>query len=153
MADDKANNNVEIIKAENVEVIQKHPGGRPLLFNSPEEMQIKIDEYFKSCYREIIDPETKQITYENIRPLTITGLAVALNCDRRTLLNYENKDEFFPAIKQARQRIENYVEESLWKPKVAAGVIFNLKNNFGWVDKSEVETTIKIQDRLEDYFK
>lgn len=78
------------------------------------------------------------------KPYTISGLAYFLGTNRQTLLNYEQKDEFFDTIRAAKARIEMFVEESLWTPKIATGVMFNLKNNFGWVDKSELDQNSKV---------
>lgn len=101
--------------------------GRPLKFKSVKELQKKIDEYFAMCD-------------EKGKPYTVSGLAYYLDTSRRTLLDYEEKnDEFSHTIKRAKQRIEAFVEESLWTPKIANGVAFNLKNNFGWKDKTEQE--------------
>jgi hypothetical protein len=99
---------------------------RPLKFQSVEELQQKIDEYFEMCD-------------EKGKPYTISGLAYYLDTNRQTLLNYEGRDEFFDTITRAKARIEAFVEESLWQPKIATGVMFNLKNNFGWQDKQSLE--------------
>lgn len=139
---------------------EKRRPGRPLKFESAEELQQVIDNYFESCeeeiWTEIIDSDGKptgqwkpikdrngDIIKRQIRPLTITGLALHLNTDRKTLLNYEEKEEFFPTIKAAKTRIENYTEEILVTTKSAAGVIFNLKNNYGWQDKPDGDDRIK----------
>lgn len=72
------------------------------------------------------------------RPYTVTGLAVWLGTSRRTLLNYECREEFFHTIEAARQRIEAYAEERLFDPKVPThGVKFSLSNNHdGWTEKN-----------------
>ena len=58
------------------------PAGRPLKFESPEEMQKFIDIYFKECD-------------DNDEYYTITGLTLALGfCERKSLIDYEKKDEF-----------------------------------------------------------
>lgn len=98
--------------------------GRPKKYTEIDVMQQKIDEYFKKCD-------------ENNKPYTMSGLALALDMDRRSLLNYSKNDEFFPTIKKARNKVETYVEERLFYPN-ATGVIFNLKNNFNWEDKQEL---------------
>lgn len=116
------------------------PNGRPLLFKSAEELQIKIDKYFDSCYRTHIDDTGKE-DIVNIRPLTITGLAVSLECDRETLLNYGKQEEFFGTVRAAKLRIQNFAEENLFTNRNASGIIFNLKNNYGWVDKIETDNT------------
>ncbi|MGV8982143.1 terminase small subunit [Clostridium sp.] len=114
--------------------------GQPMKFKSVEELQLKIDEYFNSCYITDIDADGKPYKL-NIVPLTVSGLAISLDCDRRTLINYGNNDEYFPTIRRAKQKIENFAEVSLWQPKIATGIAFNLKNNFGWHDKTEVESS------------
>lgn len=120
--------------------------GRPPKFGTVEELQEKINAYFESCDNrttKIMNSKGKMIEVPDPRPYTITGLALALDTTRRTLLDYETiyGEEFSHTIKMAKQKIENFAEESLWQPKIATGVIFNLKNNYGWVDKTEVETS------------
>ena len=77
----------------------------------------------------------------NYKPLTITGLAIALGTYRETLMNYQEKDdEFFDTVKKAKQRIENAYEKRLIKYG-RSGDIFALKN-FNWTDKQEVEAKV-----------
>lgn len=111
----------------------KHAGGRPLKFETPETLQTLIDEYFVSC--------------ENTgKPYTVSGLSYWLDIDRKTLLNYSERDEFFHTIKRAKLRIETNQEERLIdKNTFTPGIIFNLKNNFDWIDETKVEETSIIQ--------
>jgi hypothetical protein len=92
-----------------------------------------VDEYFAHCEA-------------NDKPYTVSGLAMWLDVETETLRNYEKRDEYFATIKRAKQRIENQLEEGLFGNNVT-GLIFNLKNNFGWQDKSttthEGELSIK----------
>lgn len=119
--------------------IQKHPGGRPLLFKTEKELQDKIEEYFAYC-----DSKTKQMHSEKLgdmivpdpEPYTLSGLAVYLGVDRKTLLNYEVRDKFFLTIKMAKARVEADVERRMnHKDTFTPGLIFNVKNNFGWVEQ------------------
>jgi len=103
------------------------PGGRPMKFTDVVELQALIDAYFKG--RE-----------EMNKPFTITGLALALDTTRETLMDYEKKGEFSDTIKKAKARCENYVEEYLFEGKNQTGAIFALKN-YGWKDKSEYDHT------------
>lgn len=141
-----------------------HAGGRPLKFQSVEELQKKIDDYFYMC-----DPHTEDITeWVEARdsdgklkkdkyglnylvevnhkvktkqvPYTVTGLALALDTSRETLINYEEKEEFFDTIKKAKDKIQNYLELNLNSPS-PTGTIFNLKNNYNWKDKTETDVT------------
>lgn len=109
--------------------------GRPPVYKTPEEMQDAIDKYFES--KKIVENET--LTF---RP-TMSGLANSLGISTRSLINYKQKDEFLPTIKNARQKVEEALEDALYGTGVA-GVIFNLKNNFGWKDKQEIESNNKI---------
>ena len=110
-----------------------HPGGRPPLYNSAEEMDSLIEEYFNDPSVMFVNGDGQVI----FRP-TMAGLAYHLGMDRRSLLNYSKKEEFFPSIKRAKDRVEAALEANLYNNSVT-GTIFNLKNNFGWVDKTEQE--------------
>lgn len=101
--------------------------GRPPKWSTPEELQKDIDNYFEVC---------KQTG----EPLTITGLALALNTYRDVLMDYQNKDEFSNTVKRAKQIIENAYEKRLIE-NGRAGDIFALKN-FGWKDKQEIEAEV-----------
>lgn len=100
--------------------------GRPKAYTQVEIMQKKIDGYFEECYK-------------NNEPYTITGLCIALDICRDTLSEYMKKDEFSDTIKKAKLKVENYLEKHLITDSSTTGIIFNLKNNFGWSDKQQVE--------------
>lgn len=104
-----------------------NPVGRPLKFNSLEELQSQIDKYFDSNKKE---------------DWTITGLAVALTTSRKVLMEYEEKDEYSNTIKEAKQIIEAEYERRAWNGAPPAMSIFALKN-MGWRDKSESDITTK----------
>ena len=127
--------------------------GRPPMYNSAEEMQEKIDAYFEECKGEPIYNELGQpILDKNMqpivvgkRPLTITGLALALGfTSRQALLNYEAKEEFVDTITRAKAKVEQYAEERLYDKDGANGAKFSLANNFkGWREKREIEADVK----------
>jgi hypothetical protein len=82
-----------------------------------------------------------QITHQ--QAYTITGLAVFLDTSRRTLVDYEERDdEFSHTIKTAKNKIEEFWELQLLGAH-ATGPIFNLKNNYQWQDKTETDITTK----------
>lgn len=118
--------------------------GQPPAFNSPEELESKIAEYFAFCdarIQHVYSPKADAvIEVINPAPYTMSGLARACGVDRQTILNYAAKDEYFGTIKAARERVHEDVETRLME-KQATGAIFNLKNNFGWVDKTEQDQT------------
>lgn len=150
----------------------KNKGGRPLKFKSPEELKEKIQAYFDSCWdykRDMfgnrikdkdpkvdedmqLDTTEKQkrkdygYVMEQTKPYTLGSLAVFLDCSRDTLITYSNKDQFIDTIKAAQDIIYAYAEDSLFIGKNQSCTIFNLKNNYGWKDKTEVEHTGSITD-------
>jgi hypothetical protein len=111
-------------------------GGRPPIWETPDQLQAGIDLYFEVEAKVLVGYEDGEPIYA-LQP-TMSGLALSLGVDRKTITNYANKDEFFPAIKKARNMVENALERHLYGKNVT-GAIFNLKNNFGWVDKREVD--------------
>lgn len=108
-------------------------------------------------------PETKtKWVVSQPESYSITGLALALDTTRRTLLDYEyskyvtkeDDDNYDPeynallaelthTIKKAKVKIEHQVQQRL-EGNAVTGTIFNLKNNFDWVDRSETDGTQEI---------
>lgn len=113
-----------------------------------EEAERKIQEYFKRKKREKRMP-------------TVIGIANALGLySRQALINYENEEKnkdlpkeekllIVDAIKKAKAKIEEMLEENLVEGKQVAGTIFNLKNNYGYSDKTELEHKGKLQIIIE----
>ena len=112
--------------------------GAPLAFKAVEDLEEKIEEFFISEDAYIIN--IKDGVEDKIYAPTMSGLALHLGVDRKTITNYSNKEEYFPTIRRARARIESHLEKKLYGNNVT-GLIFNLKNNFDWKDKTEVEQT------------
>lgn len=110
--------------------------GRPKKYIEVEIMQQKIDKYFEECDK-------------NEEPYTITGLAIALDLDRKSINNYAKDSEFFPTIKKAKLKVENYLEKYLIVGGNSTGTIFNLKNNFDWSDKQQIEHSGNVNNPFE----
>ena len=108
--------------------------GRPLKFTTLKKLEKKINYYFKHTPKD---------------EWTITGLALALDTSRQTLLEYEGEvdgreaksKDFVDTIKKAKLMIENGYEIDL-KKSGRSGTIFALKN-FDWKDKTETELGFK----------
>ena len=116
-------------------------------------MQKLIVEYFNECDKESKKP-------------TVTGLGYVLGLDRKTLLRYEDsietgelkqydeseRREISNTIKDTKRFIESCLEDKLVNGTTTPiGLIFALKNNYGWVDKQEIQQTNKtIEVKLED---
>ncbi len=123
--------------------------GRPPKYKSVAEMQKKIDEYFEDCKGHVLR-ENGEIVYDKngkpviagVRPLTVTGLALALGfTSRQALLNYQGKPGFIDAITRAKLKCEEYTESRLYDRDGANGAKFSLKNNFkGWKENPEDDT-------------
>lgn len=111
----------------------KKKAGQPPKYTDVKVMQDKIDEYFNDC-------DIREAVY------TVEGLAYWLDMDRQSILNYEKKDEFFGTIKKAKMRILSRLHEMAavgkYNPTMA---IFNLKNNYGYADKTEVDMNANIE--------
>lgn len=105
--------------------------GRPRRWQDAEAFDAAINAFFADCDR-------------LGKPYTITALALHLGLTRRQLIEYaENAPEpLRNSIKHARARCEAWVEQQLLtRDKQVVGHIFWLKNNAGWRDVQEVETT------------
>lgn len=123
------------------------PVGRPLKYKTAEEMQKGIDEYFEKCQPKYATDAEGNVLKDNrgnpiteLNPPTITGLALHLGfCNRSAMYDYEARGEFCHAVKTARTRCEQWVENNgLAGNTPPAMAIFALKN-YGWTDKQEIE--------------
>lgn len=128
-------------------MVEKNKWWRPLLFKSVEELEEKIAQYFERCDKwKLAQTVYKWEVVEYMRPIpyTITWLASYLWTNRQTLINYEEREEYFDTIKRAKEKVEADAEERamVWDSN-ATMTIFSLKNNFWWKDKTEVDQTIK----------
>src|SRR5689334_9228607 len=134
---------------------QPNPVGRPLKFKTVAELDMAIQLYFDKQDPHIEEHliatgvsatgetmfDTRKVLTEQ-KPYTSAGLARAMGIDRKTLLNYKNRDEFFPSVQSAIDRLEEYSESQLFGP-YANGAKFSLNNNFQgkyqpWTDKQVV---------------
>lgn len=125
--------------------------GRPPKYKSKEEIEEKIEQYFRECEGEILkDDDGKPVLNKfgnpvivGRKPLTVTGLALALGfATRKSLLEYQGKKEFVNTITRAKSVVEKYAEERLFDRDGSNGAQFSLRNNFkGWdADKEETVT-------------
>jgi hypothetical protein len=128
--------------------------GRPLKFKSPEALQELIDKYFNTCLSrrllqaggEVSEDSEKALDFTEDAYPTITGLCLSLDTTRDILIDYSERDAFTNTIKKAKARVEAFNEQRLFGNNVT-GVIFNLKNNFGWKDKTEQDINAKVETK------
>lgn len=107
--------------------------GQPMKYKTVEALQEAIDNYFE------VDAFVTDGEGSKSYLPTMSGLALSLDVDRRTIVNYSHNSEYFPTIRKAKAKIEAFIETRLYGNNVT-GCIFNLKNNFDWKDKQEIET-------------
>lgn len=133
--------------------MEKNKGGCPPMYKTPEEMQKVIDQYFEDCSGEYVVIDGEVAVDKNgypiktkERPLTITGLALALGfTTRQALLNYEGKPEFVDTVRRAKAKVEQYAEERLYDREGVNGAKFNLSNNFkGWSEKQQIDSNVNL---------
>ncbi len=106
-----------------------------LKYKNEKELEKGIEAYFRECD-------------EKEKPYTMSGLAYSLDIDRTTLINYGQRDSYSTLIKKAKARIQAQLEENALIGKGnPTFTIFNLKNNYGWKDKTEMEIR---KDPIED---
>lgn len=121
--------------------------GRPPKYKSKEEIEEKINAYFKECEGEILRNDDGEPVLNkwgkpvivHQRPPTVTGLALALGFATRQGL-FQAKKEFVDTITRAKTMIEAYTEERLFDRDGSNGAQFSLRNNFaGWNDRTQSE--------------
>jgi len=100
--------------------------GRPMAFGSVDELEEACADYFETMRKQK-------------RPTTMSGLAVHLGVDRRTLIRYGEHPDFCRTIKRARAQIEADMEEGALTGQINPTVfIFSAKNNFGYTNDGGV---------------
>ena len=109
--------------------------GRPLAFNTVEELEIAVDDYFKSDDAHIVSfvdgSEVKMFAP------TMSGLALHLDVDRKTITNYSNKEDYFPTIRKARSKIEAHIEKRLYGNNVTGSLGIQIPVSLSVSPKSE----------------
>lgn len=99
--------------------------GRPRLYQSPEDFDAKVNEYYQHCMAKD-------------EPITWTGLALFLGfSSRQSIDEYANYDGFSDSVKRAKLLVE-WAYEKRACGNNATGPIFILKN-LGWSDKQQVD--------------
>lgn len=124
------------------EEVKKHPGGRPRKYNDAKVFAAKVDEYFLHCDNTMISYGTNKGVIEIRTPYSVLGLCDFLGITRDTLCEYEKLDLFSDTIMRAKQKME--LDKSiggLIGKYNSQFTMFDLKNNFGWKDKTETELT------------
>lgn len=124
---------------------------------SPEHLQCMVDEYFESCNGPLFDRKGELLRDNNgnivkgqVKPYTVSGLALYLGISTQTLKRYreglvdglleemkaetEDRLTFSKVVIRAKQKIEGYAEGRLYDRDGQRGAQFVLDCCFGWVD-------------------
>ena len=102
-------------------------GGRPRHYDTPEEFDLKVNEYYRFCF-----------STGFMEPLTWTGLSLFLCFSlRHSIVEYLNYDGFSDSVQIDKSLIDYGYEKKLHS-KTPTGAIFALKN-FKWSDKTVEE--------------
>jgi hypothetical protein len=124
----------------------KNDTGKPAKYETIEELDSKITEYFETkCKDEYVTDEVGNVMTTKsgtpivkYNPPTVSGLTLFLGfSDRKALYDYKPKPYYTDTIKKAITFIEAYAEKQLHIGN-SVGAIFWLKNH-GWIDKKEVD--------------
>ena len=133
-------------------------GGRKFL--TPEHLQAMVNEYFESCMGptftkdgDLLKDNNGNLVKVQVRPYTLSGLALHLGISTETLRKYKNGrldnllDEmkaetedwltFSKVIQRAKQVIEAYAEGRLYDRDGSNGARFVLDCCYGWVSRKE----------------
>lgn len=109
------------------------PAGRPPKYNSPEEMQEKIDEYIDYCRTNDRIPVQGELAY-------FLGFE-----SRQSLWDYMQKEEFSYIIRRVKLFCENELNQKALKgeanPQIAK---LNLITNYNYKEKLEIDSDVKI---------
>lgn len=117
-------------------------------FESEEQLQAEIEDYFNSCVVYETDDNNVVVGAKWVKKPTLSGLAIHLGVARETIWSYGKSDRFSNTIKRAKDIITNFTEELLIEGKNIPGAINTLVNlRVGWVAD---EKTIKVEPAMPD---
>lgn len=128
---------------------QRSKHGREKIFESPELLWEAASEYFQWCEdnplqeQDWVGKDGDEVAKNLLRPFTLSGLCVFLDCDEQTLKNYGSKEEykdFFGVYTRVTQIIRTQKFEG------AAVGLFNaniIARDLGLSDKQSNEVTGK----------
>ena len=119
--------------------------GRPRKFQTAEELLNAVNGFFAYCDSEKETSVNDKGQVKTIqKPYTMSGLCVYLGITKETWSQYSKLSKYAEVTTMAKLRVENYVEENSLTGKINPIMsIFNLKNNFSWTDRIDINTNIQ----------
>lgn len=76
---------------------------------------------------------------EYLQKPSVAAICTEIGISRDTWNEYERREGYDAVCAAAKLEIERYLVERLGSGKGDSGVMFNLKQNYGWKDRMEVE--------------
>lgn len=151
--------------------------GRPRIYENAKKLKAAVERYFRSITyeRDVIiyrrelsedkegNPFVKEIpeflldskgnpvkeTVYREEP-SIAALRLFIGVSKSTWAGYADDPEMTGVVAGVRDRMEARLEELLTTKNSVQGVVFNLKNNYGWKDKQEITQT-SVGMTMEEY--
>lgn len=130
----------------------KKKKGRPPLYETPEQLQAAVDEYFKQCegiplfdkYGYPVMKRSGRQIRKGETPPTLAGLSFFLGFkNRKQFTRQKNRSAAFrDVVSLARLRVECFWEEALYDHDSYRGAAFMLSLCFGWRHKSAPQPVI-----------
>jgi hypothetical protein len=129
---------------------------RPLLFKTPEELESKINEYFRICDEgQDVEELTKRgelVKYRKQIPYSIEGLADFLDVEPKTLRNYGERDEFSKVVSRAKNKVHRqWIEKGLtdnFNSKVVCLCLAANIPEYRVNKENQLNVQIAVEDRL-----
>jgi hypothetical protein len=122
------------------------PTGRQPIhkFHTPEEFQSSIVGYFSYC--DSLNQPNEDGKMIITKPYTISGLCDYIGIHKDTYYEYAKKPEYEHITRMAKQKVETFILEmaTINKTNVIMSIV-NLKNNFGYADKIDVNTNQNVE--------
>lgn len=130
-------------------------------YMTPEHLQCMVDEYFESCNGPALDKNgflvydrSGNIVKTQVRPWTVSGLALYLGISTETLRKYTkgkidtlldemliqtdpDHQTYASVVSRAKQKIEAYAEGRLYDHDGQRGAQFVLDRCYGWVTSKD----------------
>ena len=104
----------------------KNVGGRPLKFETVEDLDAAIDAYLGDCAPHIVKTKVRMTkvdgtaywaedeVFSEQKPLSVSGAAFAMGTNRQTLLDYKERAEYTDSIRRLLAACEAYTESMLY---------------------------------------
>jgi len=151
--------------------------GRPKKYRTEQELEKAVERYFASIsYQEPVvvtmatgytDPSGNAETVRRMLtdgpegtgcPVTVTkyieepsvaALCLYLGISKDTWAEYGKDEKLHPVTERTKVRMEAHLVDQLARGKHVQGVMFNLKNNYGWNERVNVVQENGIEQYLE----